>query len=356
MNNGATKRTMRKLFLLIGLLLLVGLACNFPGIYSDLPAAPRNAVPMIVTPDPLATQTPTPFQPLPLTGTPNSPTQGPTAEQTVEQPTLTPTEGGPAAEIEEAEGIVKILLLGSDWRPYSGYRTDVIMLLVLNPSTGAASIVSFPRDLYVFIPGIGQQRINTSQEFGDFDLTVQTFRYNFGVSPDYYVLTNFQGFVGIVDSLGGINVEASRNLNDTCDLPQAVNGYCSAGPGTVTMDGATALWYVRARYSTSDFDRTRRAQEVIMAMFKKMMSLNAVVRAPELYQLYQNSVNTNLPLDVGIRLAAMAPGLLSNPDRIHRYSIGRDEVWPYVTDAGAQVLIPNPEAIQPILYEALHPQ
>jgi len=274
----------------------------------------------------------------------------------VDQPTQEPTEGGPAVSIDEPENIIKILLLGSDWRPYSGYRTDVIMLLVLDPSTGGASIVSFPRDLYVFIPGIGQQRINTSQEFGDFALTVQTFQYNFGISPDYYVLTNFQGFVGIVDSLGGINVEASHGLTDTCDLPQEVNGYCSAGPGTVTMDGATALWYVRSRYSTSDFDRTRRAQEVILAMFKKLMSLNAVARMPELYQQYINSVDTNRSLDAGIKLAAMAPGLLSNPDKIHRYAIGRNEVWGYTTETGAQVLIPNMDAIGPILYEALRPQ
>lgn len=350
---------MRKLFLFFGLIVLISLACNFPGLYSDTPSSPRDAAPLIVTPDPLATQTPTPFQPMSITATPIPQTPAATSEQTVEQPTdiptEIPTEGGPAKEIDSPESVVKILLLGSDWRPYSGYRTDVILLLALDPKTGGASLVSFPRDLYVFIPGIGQQRINTSQEFGDFALTVQTFQYNFGVSPDYYVLTNFQGFKGIIDSLGGINVEASRNLTDTCDLPQAVDGYCSAGPGMVTMNGETALWYVRARYSTSDFDRTRRAQEVILAMFKKLMSLDAVARAPELYQMYRSSVDTNLTLEAGITLARMAPGLVSNPDKVRRYAIGRNEVWPYVTDSGAQVLIPNLDAIRPILSEALNP-
>ena len=345
---------MRKIFLFLGFILVVSLACNLPAMSSVSPAAPRDAAPVILTPDPKATATSTPFQPAAITATPNQPVSTGTLKPTKEEPTPTPTEEA-IPTVDVPKGVVSILILGSDWRPGMGSRTDVMLLLILDPSTGGASLVSFPRDLYVFIPGVGQQRINTAQAFGDFPLTQQTFQINFGFTPDHYIMTTFQGFKGIIDSLGGIYVEASRNLTDTCDLPQGVDGYCSAGPGTVWMNGETALWYARSRYSTNDFDRTRRSQEVIVAIFKRLMSLDALARAPELYNQYRNSVETNIDLSTAVDLARMAPGLFSNPDRIRRYAIGPSEVWSYITDQGAQVLIPNIEAIHPILTEAFRP-
>jgi anionic cell wall polymer biosynthesis LytR-Cps2A-Psr (LCP) family protein len=122
------------------------------------------------------------------------------------------------------------------------------------------------------------------------------------------------------------------------------------------MDGATALWYVRSRYSTSDFDRTRRAQEVIKATLFKLISLNAVARAPELYNTFKTNVETNLPLDVVVTLVRFSPDLATNSDRIHQYAIGPREVWAWKTPEGAQVLIPNLDLIQPMLKEALNPQ
>jgi len=340
---------MRRVLLFSILLLLIAAACNLPAQITGQVANPVAAAQSWVTVAPNATATPTPF--LPLAATPSPVTSSVPSEPTLE-PTLTPT---PWAIIPP-EGQVNILLLGSDWRPNAGYRTDVILLVSLNPKLGTASLVSFPRDLYVEIPGRGMNRINTAHPAGGFPLTVATFQQNFGITIDYYVLTNFQGFVSIVDSLGGIDVYAAKNLTDTCKLPQAVNGYCSVGPGLVHMDGQTALWYVRSRYSTSDFDRTRREQEVLIALFNKLMSLNALARAPELYQYYRSSVETNLPLDVALSLAPLAPQLLSDPSRIQRYTIGPTEVTPTRTESGAAVLIPDIEAIRNILRQALNAQ
>jgi len=341
---------MKKHLILLGLpilLVLVTVACNLPaqigGQGGSVPLAQHW-----VTVAPNATATPTPFLPVEIQVSTPSPSL--TIETT---PQATPT---PAWDIIPAEGQVNILVLGSDWRPGSGYRTDVILLVSLNPNLGTASLVSFPRDLYVDIPGRGKNRINTAHPMGGFPLTVATFQQNFGVTIDYYVLTNFQGFVNIVDSLGGIDVYAAKNLTDQCKLPQAQNGYCSVGPGLVHMDGQTALWYVRSRYSTSDFDRTRREQEVLIALFNKLMSLNALARIPELYQYYRSSVETNLPLDVAISLAPLAPQLLADPSRIQRYAIGPGQVTPTRTESGASVLIPNVEAIREILRQALNAQ
>ncbi len=337
---------MRKITWIFVLMLLIAVACNLPVSNFTGEPSPRAISQRIVTLDPNAPPTPTPFMPVAPTPTPDS-------EQTPPQDlTPSPEQQSTPPALVQPEDTISILILGSDWRPNAGFRTDIIILTIVNTRTGAVSMVSFPRDLYVSIPGVGQQRINTSQQFGGFALTQATFQNNFGIKPEYYVLTNFQGFINIIDRLGGIEVETARNLTDTCKLPQAVNGYCSVGPGRVYMNGETALWYVRSRYSTNDFDRTRRAQEVMLAVFKKLMSLDALSKAPQLYQEFRSNVETDIPLDLALKLAGFAPGLVSNPERINRFAIGPGDVWNYTTDTGAQVLIPVQERVQAILREA----
>jgi len=304
---------------------------------------------VFATPNPNATSTPTPFQPLAATPTPTIPPATATPEFTA-----TPEVRYWWTGLKKPEGQKLILVLGSDWRYGGGFRTDVIMLIALNPKDNTASVVSFPRDLYVTIPGVGQNRLNVAQAYGGFELMADTFELNFGVRPDYYIMTNFAGFVSIVNNVGGINVNASYNLTDKCDLPQAsYDGYCSVGPGVVYMNGDTALWYVRSRYSSSDFDRTRREQEVIHALLAKLVSLNAVSRAPELYNIYQSSVETNIGLDTVVSLVPMAP-ILIEKDAITRYYIGPQQVTSYtVPENGAAVLLPNEEAVGAVLKAAL---
>ncbi|HQL39980.1 MAG TPA: LCP family protein [Anaerolineaceae bacterium] len=336
----------KKYHLLFGLIIiaLTLTSCNLPSINRM-----GGGSYLWATPNPNATPTPTPFQPgdFPVQeGTQEPiPTSGPI------EPLPTPTEEGLIIPKDQ----INILVLGSDMRNTADFRTDVILLVSISPSKNTVSTISFPRDLYVQIPGWGNNRLNTSQEFGGFPLTQATFQANFGFTPDYYILTNFYGFVSIVDSLGGIDVNAAYRLSDTCKLPQNVNGFCTVGPGLVHMDGQLALWYVRSRYSTSDFDRTRRAQEVIQAIFNKLMSLNAIPRLPELYQAYRNNVDMNLPLDEMVRLAPVALQVFSDTSKIHQYFIGPSEVYPYIVpDSGANVLLPNNDAIQIILQRAFN--
>ena len=343
----------------IGLIFLLSLtlsSCNLALLpVKEVAAEPVQYVEVIITSDPNRTATSTPFQPLPPTNTPlPSPTPSETAtpKPTRRPPTNTPW----ANNADLPEGQRKILILGSDSRGDGGFRTDVILLLILNPQQGTASVVSFPRDLYVNIPGVGQNRINTAMVYGGFPLLASTFEANFGVRPDSYVLTNFGGFVEIVNSLGGIDVNAAASLTDKCDLPQANwDGYCTVEPGMIGMDGDTALWYVRARYTTSDFDRTRREQEVLRAIFDKLLSLDAVSRAPELYDLYRKNVEISLSLNDVASLIAMAPQL-SESGQIRRYTIGPGQVWDYIVPgSGARVLLQNEPAIRSVIYEALTP-
>ncbi|MHC1740826.1 MAG: LCP family protein [Anaerolineaceae bacterium] len=300
--------------------------------------------------------TPTPFQPIPPTPTKTVivlPTSTPAPSATLVPQFATPN----LDNLTQSEGQVNILLLGSDYRSGNGFRTDVIMLLSLNPSKGTATLTSFPRDLYVTIPGVGMERINTAQEYGGFALTVATFEYNFGVTPNYYMMTNFNGFKGIVDTLGGIDVNAATTLKDTCSVRAYEDGmgYCTIPAGSYHMSGELALWYVRSRHSSSDFDRTRRAQEVITAIFQKIISLDGLNRASDLYSQFNSSVDTNLSLGEIVSLLPLASQLAGNTSSIRRYAIGAGETYNYIVPgSGAMVLVPDQYAVMAIIQQALN--
>lgn len=267
-------------------------------------------------------------------------------------PTAEPFTPTPAPTLPVPDHQIRILILGSDIREDNSFRTDVIMLLTINPREGTASVVSFPRDLYIYMPGWGFSRINVVQYRG-FDVMADMFEMNFGVRPQYYVMTNFAGFLNIIDSLGGIDVVVAEEMTDKCDLPHMDReGNCTVRPGTVRMDGQYALWYVRSRKSTSDFDRQRRAQEVIQGIFRRLLSLEGVRRAPEIYQQFSGSAETNLDLQTVLSLAGVIPSL-TQEGRIRRYQLGIQNVYPMIDGEGAAVLYPDLPSIRAIIEEAV---
>jgi LCP family protein required for cell wall assembly len=338
---------------LVSLLILVFLLTGCSrGFSSAQQATPIPFSDLLLTTVP----TPTPFQPIPPTPTIAAmamPTAIPVATGTAEPQYATPD----VSNLLQTAGQVNLLILGSDARSGGGFRTDVIMLLSLNPNKGTVTLTSFPRDLYVSIPGVGMQRINTAQEYGGFSLTQATFEYNFGFTPDYYMMTNFNGFKSIVDTLGGIDVNVASTFKDECSVRSLVDGmgYCTIPAGIDHMDGETALWYVRSRYSSSDFDRTRRAQEVIVALFQTIVSSNGLNHAADLYSEFNSSVETNIPLSEIIALLPLANQVASNPGMVNRYAIGAAQTYNYIVpDSGAMVLVPDQTAVMAILQQALN--
>jgi len=259
---------------------------------------------------------------------------------------VTPTDMPPV-------GKKSILLLGSDQRiDDPGYRTDVILYITIDTEQKKVSVISFPRDLWVEPPDLYGMKINQLHAIGGFESLAGMFEDNFGIRPDYYVMTNFDNFVSIIDSLGGIDVEIGQELTDDCDLPQAVNGDCAVTPGTLHMDGATALWYVRSRHTSSDYDRMRRMQEVLYGVFKRMMSLNAITRLPELFNTYSKSVETNLKLQDILPLVPSAVKAFGDSSRIRQFAINEDSATPSWSWDGMWILLPDQEAIQAITTEA----
>ncbi|MBC8334830.1 MAG: LCP family protein [Anaerolineales bacterium] len=377
-------------YLLLGFLLAMLVGCqNAP----PPSASPAKALPYIlVTPNLQATVTPTPFKPdysplptliepaplstitashtstLPVSVNTPVPTNTPTASDYI---TATPNFYGnvwedfpppsvyplsttipfPVGMLSQPANQINILLLGSDIRPNSsGFRTDTIILLTINKDLGTVNLTSFPRDLYVYIPGWTMQRINTAMSHGDFHTLAMTMAYNFGVYPDHYVMINFSNFVKIINSLGGIEVEVKQDFSDQ----RTGYSWYQVKKGTVHMDGDTALWYIRSRYTSSDIDRLRRAQEVIQAVGYRLLSFNVLTRAPDLYKIYKDSVFTDLGLGDISRLLPAA-NILVNTQNINRYVIGYGPVYDWTEPyTGAMVLLPNGYKIMPIMREALN--
>jgi LCP family protein required for cell wall assembly len=263
-----------------------------------------------------------------------------------------PTEEPLISEDSEDSDVKLFMVMGSDFRPESGFRTDTLMLVAFHQKSGKASIVSFPRDLWVTIPGYGEERINTVMQLGGFPLFAEMMQTNFGLYPTQYAMIDMEGFLQIIDELGGIEFETEYVTADGCDGSLDPDGWCEVGPGLVSLDSDWALWYVRARYNSSDFERMRRTQEVVGAAVKKIISPTGFLKMPSLMKIYDTNVETNISSTQILSFARFGLGFDFNED-VRRFTIGENETTGWITAAGAMVLLPNVPAIQAVLQDAI---
>ncbi|MEM7333728.1 MAG: LCP family protein [Chloroflexota bacterium] len=238
------------------------------------------------------------------------------------------------------ESTTNILLLGND----GGVNTDTMMIVTINPNGPTASIISLPRDLYVYIPGSNMGRLNTAVARGGVDLLKQTILYNFGVPIHYYAQINFEGFQEAVDILNGVEIAVSCRLQDwrlaSPELdPELEESWVQFAlePGVYRMDGDLALWYARSRKTTSDFDRGRRQQQLIRAIFTQAVDLDLVTEVPTIWNAYQDYIETDMDMGRMLQLATLAPAVRNNGVQ-HLYLAGKTESW--VTPSGSWVLLP----------------
>ncbi|MFI0420211.1 LCP family protein [Spongiactinospora sp. 9N601] len=149
----------------------------------------------------------------------------------------------------------------------AGQRTDTMMLLHIPASGGRPTLVSLPRDSYVQIPGKGRNKLNAAYAFGKGKLLVRTVEEATGVHIDNYMEIGFAGFVGIVDAIGGVEINVKQNIKD----PKAG---INLKKGVQVLDGGTALGYVRTRATGAlpDLDRTQRQRQLFGAVVKKAAS------------------------------------------------------------------------------------
>jgi LCP family protein required for cell wall assembly len=193
-------------------------------------------------------------------------------------------------EVKIKEDPFTVLLIGTDQRKPTSrdWRSDVLMVVAVNPKTNSAKVVSIPRDTYVKIackPDV-KTKINASVYFG----------YETGVGPiqcvretvenllhipiDYYARINFQGFTDIVDALGGVDVVVEKEFSQA----MIGGGYAHFKPGPRHLNGREALAYVRKRkgFASGDLARNERQREVVSLLIDKIVSLDGITKFSEI--------------------------------------------------------------------------
>ncbi|MBI2263169.1 LCP family protein [Candidatus Berkelbacteria bacterium] len=185
----------------------------------------------------------------------------------------------------EVDGRVNILLLGVGGAKHpGGSLADTIQLVSVNTAKNQAAIVSIPRDLGVTISGVGFNKINYAHAYGEQNpkqtsgggaLMKKTVSQILDLPIHYYARLDFNGFEKLVDALGGVTVNVEKPLNDSFFPAPNMVDYepFSLKAGIQKLNGKTALKYARSRETTSDFDRSRRQQQVLKAMAERATSL-----------------------------------------------------------------------------------
>jgi LCP family protein required for cell wall assembly len=224
-------------------------------------------------------------------------------------------DAGQLPSLAEGDGVY--LIVGSDSREnlpddlegsfgdFAGARADVIILAQV--ANGRRQILSIPRDLKVDIPGEGTNKINAAYAFGGPDLLVETVAQATGIRPNHYLEVEFGGFAGIVDALGGIEIDfpyPARDLKSGLEVEA----------GTQTVDGATALAYARSRsyeeyrdgewvgQPGGDIARAARQREVLTKIMAGASSVSGMVRSPWVI----GAVGSNLSADSDLTLFTLA--------------------------------------------------
>lgn len=351
----------------------VALAPNTP-----TPAASPSSTPTPIptgTPTPTPTVTPepsaTPTRTATVTKTPRptptvlaTPTAGANPIYSSVSPagctpfvTCIPTPAPPSVTLADTENI---LLLGSDLRPEdNSWRTDTMLLVAIDRENKRVGILSFPRDYWLYIPGFtsdfgaNYQRINQVDFIGErivkhpkggFGLLQEVFQQDFGIRIDHFARLHRQGFVDIVDALGGIDVDLECEVWELSPTEGFPGGFDVGGQpfyvlhvptGLNHLDGETALKFVTYRYNSADWDRARRQQIFLTNARQQFVNTGLLTQIPRLWGIFRNYFKTNLGLADLIRLGAMARDL--NMENVHARVIDYQALEPVPLKSGAAV-------------------
>ena len=238
-------------------------------------------------------------------------------------------------DIKGIEDTFRILLIGVDSRA-DDIRglSDTMILFDINPRTKKIVMTSILRDIFVDIPGHGSDRINAAYIYGGAKLLTQTIEKSFGIKVDKYVIVNFGMVRDIIDALGGVYVDVTeeelyfinrdsqvRKHSDTDHLPES-------SVGIVRLNGRQALAYARIRKIDTDFGRTSRQREIIIASIDELKHMD-IFEINSMLNLTLSQVTTNLTEKDILSMLAMAI-------RIKDYSIESMAIpvsgtWEYAT-------------------------
>lgn len=267
-----------------------------------------------------------------------------TGEVLADEEVTLPTE---AVElVETSDDIINILLVGQD--SSSGRsRSDAMILCTINKSDKSLTMTSFLRDLYVRVPGYGNQRLNVAYAVGGFSKLYETLEYNFGVQVDYGVCVNFSSFPKVIDALGGVEI----NLTDAEVRHMNTGMRWDLSTGVNLLNGEEALVYSRIRAIGSDFGRTSRQQNVLKALLSKAknMSLSTLLNLVDtIVPMVKTDMEDSEIISVVMDVAPMLSGM-----KIISQKVPIDGEYKNATIKGMAVLVADMEATREFLVETI---
>lgn len=264
-----------------------------------------------------------------------------------------PIEKSVFEEPNTQEKLVNYLILGmrgADDLKNGGLLADSSIVVSVRPYDNKVALISVPRDLYVEMPGLDKKhKLNEAYELGEkrnsgkgLDYAKSIFSNITGIPIHYAVIVNFQAFKDLVDSVGGVELNLDKPFSEAVPFEE---GTISLPAGKQTIDGKTALLYARARFSSSDFDRSRRQQEIIKNVYAKLDKTGILLnpyRLDKLLKIVENNTRTDMKvweIEETVKLFAglKSPGIVtkvidSGPEKL---------LYSTYSDEGAFILLPT---------------
>lgn len=264
--------------------------------------------------------------------------------------------------IKSDKNVFNILLIGSDSRTSgsNGGRSDAMLLLSMNKDTKKIIATSILRDIYLQIPGRGNNRINAAYAYGGAALLLDTIEQNLKIKVDSYATTDFYSFIDLVDQVGGIKMEITkeeipimntyiRELNNLTGREQEKDILIKTGDQH--LNGKQALGYIRNRYIGTDFERTKKQRAVLKEIFLKVRQLN-LIELNKLLNLMLPKVTTNLTEGEMFSLILGLPSY--GKYDVEQWGIPTQNSYSFIRIRGMEVLSidfqKNIEAIQKKIY------
>lgn len=248
------------------------------------------------------------------------------------------------------ENRTNILLLGirgADDMPNGGLLTDTIMIVSIDTAKKKAALISVPRDIYLEIPVVKKkEKINAAYLYGEekspngggLELSQRSVEYVTGLAIDHVISVDFKAFSEIINELGGVDVYLDKPFSE--NKQWGVDFYVASG--LQHLSGDVALYYARSRYSTNDFDRARRQQQVLVAMKDKALELGFLAnpfKINSVLDILKNRIKTDLTLFDIIKFSRLTQEIENNSIK-HKVFSTEDGILSQTFINGAYVLLP----------------
>ncbi len=282
------------------------------------------------------------------------------AGMTTTTATVAPTQTAtPILPAWDRKGRVNILLMGLDGNASQGRyrRADSLIVASIDPATNTAVLIGIPRDTYVTInspKGALRNKINTAYVWGELynypgggpALQMRTVSELLGIPIHHYVSVYFDGFAKLVDAIGGVDINVQTAIRDN------YTGW-SFNAGMQHMDGKKALQFARSRYSTSDFSRGRRQQQVILAAVEKMTKAGILAKLPAVLPTVSQAFRSDMSIPDLLSLASL--GYKIDRSNIKTAQVDETMVTSYRAPDGASALLPKIDRVRAMVQAAIAP-